>query len=147
LASLFYNVCTTHALLSRVKIAMARILVADDDPEIRELIISCLSLAGHEVIEAANGLEAVEAFRVHHPDLVIIDLVMPVQEGIETILELRREFPTILIAAMSGYGRTDGTSYLNCARELGADVILSKPFQMRELNGLVEKTLDALIIR
>jgi CheY-like chemotaxis protein len=119
--------------------SMAKILVIDDDPQMRRLLSRLLSGEGHAVHEAPNGRDGIELFRRVHPVLVITDLVMPEQEGIETIRELRREAPTIPILAISG----DGPSvYLRAATELGASAALEKPFGADELLSVVAKLLD-----
>jgi DNA-binding response OmpR family regulator len=120
---------------------MANILIIDDDPSICRLLTRTLSRAGHEVIEASDGREGAELFRAHRPQVVITDIVMPKQEGIETILELRRDAPTTPIIAISGGGQTQGMTYLDFASKLGADAVLSKPFRPTELVQLVSKIL------
>ncbi len=80
---------------------MAQILVIDDDPAIRATIEQILQSAGHAVISAADGREGVEIFAANMADLIITDLYMPNQEGVETIRELRARFPKVVIIAMS----------------------------------------------
>ena len=81
---------------------MARILVIDDEADMRGLLEETLQSAGHEVSLAADGEEGMKRFRARPADLVITDLYMPGQEGLETIMQLRREFPSVAIMAMSG---------------------------------------------
>jgi CheY-like chemotaxis protein len=100
------------------------LLVADDEAGVRGFLRTVLENDGYEVIEAANGKQAIQEVRAGRVDLVIMDLVMPEQEGIETIRILHREFPGIGIIAMSG---AFGGQFLEPARMLGADVVLSKP--------------------
>ncbi len=78
---------------------MARILVIEDEEDIRGLYKRLLKQAGHEVIEAADGDLGITLYRAEHPDLIITDIIMPGKEGIETIMELRREFKDIKIIA------------------------------------------------
>ena len=80
----------------------ARILVADDEAGVRGFLRAVLEDGGYEVIEAADGKQALQQARAGHVDLVITDLVMPEQEGIETIQALRREMPGVGIIAISG---------------------------------------------
>lgn len=116
---------------------MTRILVVDDDVRIRELIVDTLSGEGYIVVEAAEGGEGIAKFRAHPFDLIITDLYMPEKEGLETIVELRREFPQLKILAISG-ARTE---QLRIAKMLGADATLSKPFDLIDLIDAVDELL------
>ena len=118
---------------------MARILVIDDEPDMRAMLELILKSAGHEVILAADGREGVEKYRTSPADLVITDLFMPNQEGLETIGELRRRFPEVAIIAMSG--RPDSGTMLSIAQKFGAIGMLHKPFAADELIAAVEKAL------
>jgi DNA-binding response OmpR family regulator len=120
---------------------MARILVIDDDNQIREMIRQMLTREGYEVVEAANGKQGAKVFREKPTDLVITDLIMPEKEGIETIVELRRDHPSLKIIAISGGGRTPPEIYLEDARLLGAHITLRKPFERQELLEAVRKLL------
>jgi DNA-binding response OmpR family regulator len=120
---------------------MARILVIDDDPAICRLITRTLAGSGHDVIEAHDGEEGLNLFRAQPPDLVVTDILMPKQEGIMTIIEMRREAPSLAIIAMSGSGQFNGMNYLDYARKLGAGAMLPKPFRPAELKALVDKML------
>ena len=120
---------------------MAKILVIDDSEDIRVLLHQALQSAGHSVIEAADGDLGLKAFREHQPDLVITDIVMPNKEGLETIMELRREFPAVKIVAMSGGTRGMVISFLPAAKKLGADYTLPKPFNLGELLVIVDEAL------
>ena len=111
---------------------MAHILVTDDDLEIRQLLCLLLRRDGHEVVEAADGAEALRALREAPFDLLLCDLVMPNKEGLETIRAARRAFPGLRIVAMSG-GMRGGRDFLKVARLLGADAVLAKPFSGQEL--------------
>jgi DNA-binding response OmpR family regulator len=92
-----------------------------------------LAAANHEVIEAADGKKGIDQFAAHRPDIVITDLLMPEQEGIETIRELRRVAPSLRIVAMSGGVTDNDMMFLGMAKALGADAILAKPFRADEL--------------
>jgi DNA-binding NtrC family response regulator len=118
---------------------MARILVIDDEPDMRVLLEQTLKAAGHEVILAADGREGVERYRASPADLVITDLYMPNQEGLETIGELRRRFPEVAIIAMSG--KAAALTMLSIAQKFGAIGILHKPFLTEELIAAVGKAL------
>src|ERR1700730_1021126 len=118
---------------------MAEILIIDEDPQMRRLLIRVLNGAGHTVQESTNGREGIELFYRTHVALVITDIVMPDAEGIETIRELRREAPTIPILAISGGGPS---VYLRAATELGATAGLAKPFGAAEPLSVVWELLD-----
>ncbi len=114
------------------------VLVVDDDPGVRDVIRSMLESSGYSVLLAANGKEALRLLRTLRADLILTDLVMPEQEGIETIKTLRREYPEIKVIAMSG---AFGGDYLRIAAYLGAHATLAKPIQMDRLLRLVSETL------
>ena len=113
-------------------------LIIDDDPSIRRLIRFLLEEDGYRVIEAEDGRIALQHPEFASTDLVITDLVMPQQEGIETIRKIRRDHPSKKILAVSGYS---GTQYLQTARLLGANAILEKPFQHADLMKAVKSLL------
>ncbi|MCL2789115.1 MAG: response regulator [Desulfobulbus sp.] len=119
-----------------------RILVIDDDDQIRTLLRQVMEWSGYEVIEACNGREGVQKCRKQTADLVITDLIMPEQEGLETISLLKKECPHLKIIAISGGGRIGPEAYLPAARELGADKVFSKPFDVRELAEAVKELLS-----
>ena len=116
---------------------MARILIIDDDDPARFALRAILEHADHEVLEASNGLEGVKRFREEAPDLVITDILMPEKEGLETIQELRRDFPQIRIIAISG----SGANYLSWAEEFGALRTFLKPFDRKEILAAVQDLL------
>ena len=119
---------------------MATILLIDDDDMLRAALIQSLVHAGHKVIEASDGLQGCELARSLSVDLVITDLVMPVQEGVETIMTLQRERPRLPIIAMSG-GVTHSKLYLEIAGKIGAKRMLPKPFLPRALLALIDQVL------
>ena len=121
---------------------MAHILVIDDEENVRLLVAAILEQQSHQVTQADNGKTGMAAFRRTPPDLVITDLVMPEQEGVETILELRREKPGLPVIAMSG-GLARSETYLDICRRLGVRATLSKPFGVKELLDVVGPALSA----
>lgn len=122
---------------------MATILVVDDDPSIRTTLRKVLEREGHSVREAADGQAGIDEVDRNAPELVIVDLIMPEKEGIETIMELRERYPELTILAMSGGGVTTGPSGpLSDARVLGADGSLAKPFTVERLVRTVEEMLN-----
>lgn len=121
---------------------MSRILVVEDDYAFRSIIRDAVEEAGHEAAEADNGNTAMERVREEAIDLVITDIVMPEREGLETIRDLKRDFPEIPVIAISGGGAIDGETYLDLAKRFGADKIFCKPFDLGELMGAVEELLS-----
>jgi CheY-like chemotaxis protein len=119
---------------------MPTVLVIDDDDLVRSLLVRALNGANYAVIEAADGQAGLSLARSHAVDLVVTDLVMPVQEGVETIMTLRRERPRLPIIAISG-GVTNSRLYLDIAARIGARRILPKPFTPKELIQLIEQVL------
>jgi CheY-like chemotaxis protein len=125
---------------------MAKILVIDDDALMRRLVGRILVGGGHDVIEAMDGRDGMVLFRTNRPDIVVTDLVMPQQDGIETIIKLRREDPAILILAISG-GLRGSPVCLDAAQKLGADATLMKPFLADDLLGEIDKLLHGQMSR
>ncbi len=120
---------------------MATILVIDDDPAIRVTVEQILQSAGHEVILAVDGREGVEVFRGNPADVVITDLYMPNEDGLETIRELRMRFAQVAIIAICGMPLA--TTMLLVAQKLGAVGFLEKPFLPEELMAAVNKALGS----
>lgn len=121
---------------------MIRILVIDDDDFLRQMILETLESDGFEVFQASNGRIGVELFRAAPTDLVITDIIMPEQEGVGTIIELRKEFPDVKIIAMSGGGQVGVVDYLGFAGKLGAVGTLTKPFGREQLLTAVRSALE-----
>jgi DNA-binding response OmpR family regulator len=118
-----------------------RILVIDDEAAVRHAITRILKSEGFEVMAAPDGLRGMSHFRIWHPELVITDLIMPEQEGIQTIKQMRDADAAVKILAISGGGRLVDIDFLQVARRLGADAILAKPFDARELLSIVRHLL------
>lgn len=119
---------------------MATILLIDDDEMLRTVLAMALDVVGHVVLQAENGQKGMELLRTTSVDIVITDLVMPVQEGVETIVKLRRERPSLPVIAISG-GVPNSYLYLDLASKIGAKRILAKPFLPRQLVALIEELL------
>src|SRR5205823_1481359 len=98
-----------------------------------ELLRRCLEDAGHTVLEAANGGDALHLAREETVDLFVCDLYMPEVDGIQAIREFRQAFPHVPVLAVSGGGRGDMLDILAMAQRLGAHRVLSKPFEHSEL--------------
>jgi DNA-binding response OmpR family regulator len=119
---------------------MAKILVIDDEPAVRTMLKDALE-PEHTILEAGNGIEAMKVFAGQAFDLVITDIIMPDQEGIETIVEIRKLKPGQKIIAMSGGGRTKTIEFLKIAERLGANQVLKKPFGPRVVRDAVRAVL------
>jgi DNA-binding NtrC family response regulator len=122
---------------------MARILVIDDDEQIRSVLRRALEGEGHEVLEAGDGTEALRLHRATPADLVITDILMPKKDGLEVLLALRRGSPRLKVIAMSGGGRHGQMTSLEAARPLGAFASLSKPFKLDAMIEAVRRALAA----
>ena len=120
---------------------MARILVVDDESMVRHTLRAILERAGHTVEEAEDGDECLAAVRHSPPDLILMDIIMPNREGVETITTLRRSGVTVPVVAISGGGRTGGMLFLETAAMLGATRTLAKPVRNAELLGTVAECL------
>jgi len=118
------------------------ILVIDDDESIRLLLRAILEREGYRVLEASDGDKGFKEFKKNPTDLVITDLIMPGKEGIETIRDLRREFPNIKIIAVSGGGRIGPDSYLKMAKGVGALRTLCKPLDRLGLLQAVKEVME-----
>jgi DNA-binding NtrC family response regulator len=118
-----------------------RILIIDDEREIREMLRDMLRTQGYEVMTAADGHAGTRLQRQHPADLVITDIFMPEKEGIETILDLQTASPGLKIIAISGGGGDYNVDYLAAARQLGAIRSISKPFDLDDLLATVRDAL------
>jgi DNA-binding response OmpR family regulator len=116
---------------------MARVLVVDDDPTVREVVVSYLRAAKHEVVEAADGESVTGLMRDRPADLVVLDLMLPGIDGLEVCRRLRQtsDVPVIMLTALGS--ETDRVVGL----EQGADDYVTKPFSPRELVLRVESVL------
>jgi len=122
---------------------MQGILIVDNDAELREMIKTALVRHKFTVIEAKNGIEAIAYFKPFVIDVVITDIIMPEEDGLGVIRKLKEIKPRLKIIAMSGGGKASPRHYLDLAKMLGADVTITKPFQMSDLILTVEKLICA----
>ena len=120
---------------------MARILIIDDEPQIRSMLKLMLEREGYEVVEAPDGVEGIEVYRQNPADLIITDLIMPNKDGIGMIIDLKKEFPDVNIIAMSGGGLNKPDGYLKGAKKLGAACTLTKPIDREEMLRAVKDIL------
>ncbi len=119
----------------------SRILLIDDDDEFRLMFKEMLERANYEVFDINNGKEGINFYRSNPTDLIITDIVMPEKEGIETIINLMKEFSNIKIIAISGGGRSGPQNYLETAKLLGAKYSFTKPFQKEDILKAIESCI------
>ncbi|MBU0690790.1 response regulator [bacterium] len=112
---------------------MARVLIVDDDKNIGDVLLETLTFEGYEPIYVEDGSAAMNILREQHIDVTLMDIIMPKQEGLQTIRQIRKEFPEVPIIAMSGGGRVGPTNYLTVAKLLGARYAFTKPINNEEL--------------
>src|SRR2546421_8316156 len=130
---------------------MARILVVDDEPEIRDLCAMAPREAGHHVVLADNGQSAIDIHRIAPQDLVLLDMFMPIKDGRETLTALKNHDSAPKVIAVSAGWRVTGRRHTNEApprdvldeaRALGADAILHKPLDPDDLVRTVQTLLS-----
>ena len=120
---------------------MKNILIIDDDKSLRLLLKEKIEKQGYNIIEASNGKEGIDLYHKNNIDLIITDLIMPEKEGIETIIELRKENSNIKIIAISGGGYFNPEDYLEAAEGLGAIKTFMKPIKYDKLIDYINKLL------
>lgn len=131
-----------HRRGSEVTVA-ADILIVDDDPLVREYVSIMIAMEGHERASAEDGAQAIEMLSNSTYDLAIVDIFMPVKEGVETIVEMRKRFPATKVIAMSGGARImAGSQALDFALGLGAQEVLPKPFSLDSFRAVTGRVLS-----
>ena len=120
---------------------MTRILIVDDEEPIRGMLSQLFKRDGFDVATAPNGRIAIDLQRKAPAHLIILDLIMPEMEGIETIRQLKAEFPDVRIIAITGWDKTSGEDNLKIARILGAERTFIKPIE----NGKLKKAVVDLV--
>jgi DNA-binding response OmpR family regulator len=121
---------------------MAHILVIDDDIQVCSMLKTTLEKHGHVVDIAYDGEQGCSMFKQQHMDLVITDLVMPNKEGIETIVDLKKESANVKIIAISGGGRIGPDTYLETVKQLGAEMTFEKPVEYTDLLNAIDELLN-----
>ena len=120
---------------------MARILIIDDEAMNRLFLRDILEPKGHEIVEAQDGMDGIRHYREEVVDLVITDIVMPNQDGLEMIQRLTGEFPDAKIIAYTSYDSDSEKGWLDLAKEWGAQVTLEAPLDRIEVMEAVEEVL------
>lgn len=119
----------------------ATILICDDEDIVRALVRASLAPGGYELVEARDGDEALALARAHHPDVILLDLMMPGRRGLDVLAELRADpaFAATRVVVLTA--RTQAADR-EAAAAAGATRFLAKPFSPRELAELVERLLE-----
>lgn len=119
---------------------MIRVLVVDDDESIREIVR--IMLKDFEVIEASNGLEGIKIYEKIKPDIVLMDISMPVMDGVEATKRILNEDPNAIIIGLTAFTRSRGKELL----EAGAKGIIEKPFTRKSIKELIESFIAKTIL-
>lgn len=122
---------------------MPRILVIDDDADVRGSLAKMLTRAGYEVVAAADGTAGIELQHNEPADVIITDIFMPGLDGLQTIRQLKKEGSAVRIIAVSGGDRTGTVDLKEHARLMGAFKVLAKPFEMQDVLAAVKEALGA----
>ncbi|MCX8172529.1 MAG: response regulator [Archaeoglobaceae archaeon] len=111
---------------------MRSVMIVDDESAMREILK--IMLKDYKVIEASNGKEAIEIYKKEKPDLVLMDIMMPIMSGIDAVKEIKKLNPQAKIIAITAYASSKGEK----AIEAGVDMILKKPFTRKEVLKVIE---------
>jgi CheY-like chemotaxis protein len=120
---------------------MAKIVIVEDEPILRNVIATKLRTLGHSVSEAGDGKSGEKMIVAEHPDLILLDVWMPEQDGIATIVNLRKQIPHLKIIVMSGAPTGAGLRLFDIVGTLGAVATLEKPFSAESLVSAVDAAL------
>lgn len=116
---------------------MAKIIVVDDSRILRQILTSNLTEAGHEIVgEAGNGQEVLDMLETINPDLITLDITMPVMDGIEALKQIKNNYPAISVVMVSAAGQKDKVME---SLKAGADDFLQKPFEPEDVKHVVAK--------
>lgn len=118
------------------------VLVIDDDEATRRSVADILSAAGYSAIAVASGSEGLRLWQETQPDLVVIDATMPSRDGIDAIMEMRREGPAAKILATTGFRPSGSVDVIETLCRLGADDVLLKPFEPEVLLAKVDRLVS-----
>ncbi len=119
-----------------------RILIVDDDRELAQSLKEILLDEGFSVDTACNGREGVRLQNANPYNVIITDIVMPEEDGLEVIMWVKKNHPNTKLIAISGGGYFDSRDYLLMAKELGASIVLCKPFEVNSLIAGVKRILN-----
>ena len=122
---------------------MPKILIADDNATIREVMVDALENKGYETLTAGDGEEVIELLKTETVDMIILDIIMPNKEGLETLMEVKAIDSKIKVMAITGKTYITGYDNLFAAKAFGADKTKRKPFHIDALIEAVESVLGA----
>jgi OmpR family response regulator RpaB len=122
-------------------VSKGKILVADDEISIRQIVEARLKMAGYEVVTAADGAEAVELVKSEQPNQIVLDIMMPKMDGLQVCREVRKNLTTPIIMLTAKGDVIDRIQAL----ELGADDYVVKPFSPRELEARIKAVLRRIV--
>lgn len=114
------------------------VVIADDDALLRETFGDFLAARGYNVLLAEDGNHALKIVESAAVDAMLLDIIMPRKEGLETLIELKQRFPALKVFVMSGGGLYGRANFLTIARKFGADAVLRKPFPIQTVVELLE---------
>jgi DNA-binding response OmpR family regulator len=134
---------TTYEIPKK-RIPLTRILVADDDKDVRTALRDALASEGYEVETAPDGERAMQMHENAPANILITDLFMPEQDGLETLQYFRARDPSMPIVVISGWKHGQKTDHLAVAQHAGANVILRKPFELGELLARLETLISEM---
>jgi len=115
---------------------MVKVMIVDDEIAMREILK--IMLKNYQIIEATNGKEAVELYELEKPDVVLMDIMMPIMNGIDATKKIKEIDPKSKIIVITAYASSKGEKIL----EAGADYILKKPFKRKEVIKVIESILS-----
>jgi CheY-like chemotaxis protein len=122
---------------------LAKVLIIEDAADYRVAYREMLEGEGYEVIEAKNGVEGLEKLEENGADLIITDIMMPEKGGIETIIDIRKDYPDVKIIAISGAVSPDSETLLRLTNQYKVSRVLGKPIQFRELFETIDELLKS----
>jgi two-component system, response regulator, stage 0 sporulation protein F len=110
------------------------VLIVDDQPGVRQLLKIIVTEEGHRAFTATNGLEAVEFVKTKKPDIVLMDVQMPIMNGIETLIEFKRMFNNLEVVLMTAYSKTEA---IEKAKKVGIYKLIAKPFDVNQIKDIL----------
>lgn len=122
------------------------ILITDDDPTLRAIGAELLAADGYRVLQAEDGDEALRLVETEHVDLIVLDMLMPNKDGLETIIELRRRGSGVRVLAISSGGSMDVDSLFKPALAFGADRVMSKPLRISTFAATIAEMLSEPVV-
>lgn len=122
---------------------MSMILIVDDEESIRDVAAAILEKQGHTTVRAADADEAFSAIEAGGIDLALVDVVLPGRGGLDLLMQIRADHPSLPVVVMSGKVRTDTSPFRTLAKQFGARFVLAKPFTSRELSDTITMALNS----